>query len=315
MTLSDTTRLLHELEPVVAENLDRHLATTKEWMPHEYIPWSQGRDFVGPDGEPWSVEQSRLSPIARTALELNLLTEDNLPSYHREIERAFGNDGPWGTWVGRWTAEEGRHGYALRDYLLVTRGVDPEQLERARMATMTEGFDSGDKPLLRVCAYVSFQELATRVSHRNTGKYTEDPIANKLMARISMDENLHMIFYRNLVTASLEISPDEMVQAIRDEIVDFQMPGAGIEGFQRKAFQMAQAGIYDQRNHLDDVVMPLLRHWGVMEMEGLGAQGEQARAELAAFLEDAEVQANRFVEKREAAAVRRAERTGAATSA
>ena len=126
MTLSDTARLLHELEPVVAENLDRHLSISKEWMPHEYIPWSEGRNYVGPDGEPWSAEQSRLSPIARTALELNLLTEDNLPSYHREIQRAFGNDGPWGTWVGRWTAEEGRHGYALRDYLLVTRGVDPD---------------------------------------------------------------------------------------------------------------------------------------------------------------------------------------------
>jgi hypothetical protein len=155
MTISEATRLLIELEPVVAENLDRHLSISKEWMPHEYIPWSEGRNYVGPDGEPWSAEQSRLSPIARTALELNLLTEDNLPSYHREIQRAFGNDGPWGTWVGRWTAEEGRHGYALRDYLLVTRGVDPEQLERARMAAMTSGFDSGDKPLLRVCAYVS----------------------------------------------------------------------------------------------------------------------------------------------------------------
>jgi acyl-[acyl-carrier-protein] desaturase len=111
------------------------------------------------------------------------------------------------------------------------------------------------------------------------------------------------------VTASLQISPDEMVQAIRDEIVDFQMPGAGIEGFQRKAFQMAQAGIYDPRNHLDDVVMPLLRHWGVMELEGLGPQGEQARSELAAFLATAEEQATRFVDKREAAAARRAERS------
>ena len=309
MTISDTTRLLVELEPVVAENLDRHLATTKEWMPHEYIPWSEGRNYVGPDGEPWSAEQSRLSPIARTALELNLLTEDNRPRYPGESERAFGNDGPWGTWVGRWTAEEGRHGYALRDYLLVTRGVDPEQLERARMATMTAGFDSGDKPLLRVCAYVSFQELATRVSHRNTGRYTEDPIANKLMARISMDENLHMIFYRNLVAASLEISPDATVMAIRDEIVDFQMPGAGIEGFQRKALQMAQAGIYDPRNHLDDVVMPLLRHWGVMEMTGLGPEGEAARTELADFLATADAQATTFIDKREAAAARKAART------
>ena len=309
MSAPDVSRLLADLEPVVAENLDRHLEVAKEWMPHEYVPWSEGRNFSMLDGEPWSLEQSSLSSLARVAMEVNLLTEDNLPSYHREIERAFGNDGPWGTWVGRWTAEEGRHGYALRDYLLVTRGVDPDELERARMQTMEIGYSTDEKPLLNVCAYVSFQELATRVSHRNTGRYTEDPIANKLMARISMDENLHMIFYRNLVTASLEISPDATVTAIRDEIVDFQMPGAGIEGFQRKAFQMAQAGIYDPRNHLDDVVMPLLRHWGVMEMTGLGPEGEAARTELAEFLATADAQAATFVEKREAAAARKAARS------
>ena len=36
---------------------------------------------------------------------VNLLTEDNLPSYHREIATFFGRDGAWGAWVGRWTAE------------------------------------------------------------------------------------------------------------------------------------------------------------------------------------------------------------------
>ena len=44
---------------------------------------------------------------------VNLLTEDNLPSYHREIATRFGRDGAWGTWVGRWTAEENRHGIAM----------------------------------------------------------------------------------------------------------------------------------------------------------------------------------------------------------
>ena len=51
----------------------------------------------------------RSPPIAQIAFEVNLLTEDNLPSYHREIADAFGRDGAWGTWVHRWTAEEGRH--------------------------------------------------------------------------------------------------------------------------------------------------------------------------------------------------------------
>ncbi|MGB9378200.1 MAG: acyl-ACP desaturase [Mycobacteriales bacterium] len=313
MTTSDPAQLLIELEPAVAENLDRHLSSAKEWMPHEFVPWSEGRDFVGPDGEPWSVEQSTLSPIARTALELNLLTEDNLPGYHREIERAFGRDTAWGTWVNRWTAEEGRHAYCIRDYLLVTRGVDPVELERARMQTMEIGFES-ERGVLNVLAYVSFQELATRISHRNTGRYTEDPIAEKLLARVSMDENLHMIFYRNLVSAALDIAPDAMVQAITDEVVGFAMPGAIIPGFARKAVQMAKAGIYDLRIHHDEIVMPLIRHWGVLERAGLGPAGEQAREQLAEALRDLDAAASRFVEQRDSAAAKKAARAERSSS-
>ncbi len=310
MPTTDTTRLLSDLEPAVTENLDRHLAIAKKWLPHEFVPWSQGRDFADLGGQPWSVEQSTLSPIARTALEVNLLTEDNLPGYHREIERAFGRDSAWGTWVNRWTAEEGRHAYCIRDYLLVTRGVDPVELERARMQTMEIGFES-ERPMLGVLAYVSFQELATRISHRNTGRYTEDPIAEKLLARVSMDENLHMIFYRNLVAAALQIAPDATLRAVADEVIGFEMPGAIIPGFARKAVQMAKAGIYDLRIHHDEVVMPLIRQWGVFELEGLDAEGERARTELAAALAELDTAATRFVERREAAAATRVARTGA----
>ncbi len=308
MSPLDTAQLLTELEPVVAENLDRHLGVADEWMPHEYVPWSLGRDFADLGGDPWEAAQSRLSPIARTALEVNLLTEDNLPSYHREVDRAFGKESAWGAWVNRWTAEEGRHAFCIRDYLLVTRGVDPVELERARMQTMETGFDSGDKPLLHVCAYVSFQELATRVSHRNTGRFTEEPIAEKLLSRVAKDENLHMIFYRNIVQAALAVAPDQTMRAITDEVVGFQMPGSVIPGFSRKAVQMAKAGIYDLRIHHDDIVSPLLRQWGVFSVEGLGTEGEQAREELAAAVAALDAEATRFVERRAEAEAKRAAR-------
>ncbi|ANN19951.1 acyl-ACP desaturase [Amycolatopsis orientalis] len=308
MTVPETTRLMLELEGTVEENLNRHLSVAKEWMPHEYVPWSEGKNFAELGGEPWDPEQSRVSPIARTSLEVNLLTEDNLPSYHREIERAFGRDGAWGTWVHRWTAEEGRHGICIRDYLLVTRAVDPVELERARMQTMQAGYDSGDKALLNVFAYVSFQELATRISHRNTGRYTQDPLCEKLLSRVAMDENLHMVFYRNLVQASLELSPDAMMRAITDEVVQFQMPGAVIPSFVRKAALIAKAGIYDLRIHHDEVIWPLLRQWKIFELEGLGEVGEKARDELDQFLKGLDTQASRFEERRAAAEARSAAR-------
>jgi acyl-[acyl-carrier-protein] desaturase len=304
MTTFETRSLLMQLTAVVDENLDRHLAVADDWLPHEYVPWSEGRNFALLDGEPWSAEQSKLSPIARTALEVNLLTEDNLPSYHAELVRTFGREGAWRTWINRWTAEENRHASCIRDYLLVTRGVDPERLERARMATLQAGFDAGSKPLLHACVYVSFQELATRVAHRNTGRYCEDPVAERLLARIAMDENLHMIFYRNLVTAALEISPSQTVRAIADEVAGFVMPGTVVPGFARKAMQIAQAGIYDLRVHHDDVIMPLLRFWRIFDAEGLHAEGEQARQDLAATLKVLDERATRFTSRRDEAQAR-----------
>ena len=55
--------------------------------------------------------------------------------------------------------------------------------------------------------YTSLQELATRIAHRNTGQYTDDPLIEKLTARIAIDENLHYVFYRELAKAALEIDP------------------------------------------------------------------------------------------------------------
>src|SRR3954452_15490014 len=296
--ISVTVDLLIELEPVVAANLDRHLDAAKEWMPHDYVPWGEGRDFVA---EPWPLEPSQLSSAARTAFEVNLLTEDNLPSYHFEIASRFGRDGAWGTWVHQWTAEEGRHAMCMRDYLLATRAVDPVQLERDRMAQMRTGYNAGVMSPVEVLAYVSFQELATRIAHRNTGRYIDEPRGDKLLARVAADENLHMIFYRDLVRAALEISPNETVRAIAKQAMGFEMPGTGIRDFNRRAVQIAKAGIYDLRIHHDEVLRPLLRAWKFFELEGLDADAEQDRESLAKFLADVDTMASAYSEKREKA--------------
>jgi acyl-[acyl-carrier-protein] desaturase len=301
-------QLLHELEPAVAKELDRHIAVAKEWMPHEYIPWTEGSNFDGPlGGQAWDVSQSKVSETARTALVVNLLTEDNLPSYHREIYQSFGPDGAWGTWIGRWTAEEGRHGIAIRDYLLTTRAVDPVALERERMVHMTQGFESSyELDMLHTVAYVSFQELATRISHRNTGKFTEDPFCEQLLARISVDENLHMVFYRNLLAQALELAPDQTIQAVWDVVEGFQMPGSTIDGFTRRSLQIALAGIYDLRIHRDEVLNPVLKFWKLFDIGGLSAQGEQARDKLATFMDALDKKAARFEDKREMIKTRQA---------
>jgi acyl-[acyl-carrier-protein] desaturase len=297
----ETAVLLRELEPTVEVNVDRHLGTAKEWFPHEYVPWSEGTNFDGVlGGRPWEPEQSKLSEVARTALIVNLLTEDNLPSYHHEIAAMFGRDGAWGTWVHRWTAEEGRHAVAIRDYLLTTRAVDPVALERARMSHMEVGYANNNDGVLESIAYVAFQELATRVSHRNTGRFSGDPVCEQLLAKVAADENLHMLFYRNLLLAAFDLAPNAATRAVLNIARRFQMPGHTIENFNRKSVQIALAGIYDLRIHHDEVLMPILRQLRVFERDQLSGDGESARAELAEFMAGLDAAATTFTDRREA---------------
>ncbi|CAN5432602.1 acyl-ACP desaturase [soil metagenome] len=291
-------QMLDALEPKAEEFLDRHMNVVEMWYPHDYVPYGDGRDF---ESEPWTPDQPALSGVARTAFYVNLMTEDNLPSYHREIYAMFGKkDSAWMTWVHRWTAEEGRHSIVLRDYLVLTRNEDPVKLEDGRMAAMEVGYDRDGKNALRGMAYVSFQELATRISHRNTGRYSGDPVADRIMERISKDENLHMLFYRDMLEAAKHLDPNGAVEAIADEVIGFQMPGQGMPDFNRLAIEIAKAGIYDLRVHHDDVIWPILRKLGVFEMEGLDAAAEQRRTELADFMTGLDAMATRFEEKRAA---------------
>jgi acyl-[acyl-carrier-protein] desaturase len=165
------------------------------------------------------------------------------------------------------------------------------------MSQLQQGYDHDAPDTLHGLAYVTFQELATRISHRNTGRYSDDPVADRIMIRIAADENLHMVFYRDILAAALAIEPSAAVRAIVDEVLAFKMPGAGIPGFIRKAASIAKAGIYDLRVHRDEVLLPILRHWRIFELTDLDATAEAARTRLADHLTELDAAARRFEER------------------
>ncbi|MFM8957073.1 MAG: acyl-ACP desaturase, partial [Actinomycetota bacterium] len=191
--------LLAVLEPTAAKLYDRHMGVAKEWFPHEYVPWSRGKDFT--PGQPWSPDDAdfgdggwTLPDAVRAALFVNLLTEDNLPYYTRDISTIFGGDSAYGAWARNWTAEEGRHAIAIRDYLTVSRALDPVDLERARMHQVRGAQVPAPDDIFEALAYLSMQELATRIAHRNTGKLIGDQAGQDVMLRVGNDENLHFLF-------------------------------------------------------------------------------------------------------------------------
>jgi acyl-[acyl-carrier-protein] desaturase len=275
--------LTHELQPVAGRLLERHLETTREWFPHEMVPWSQGRDFVA--GEEWDASQSVVPPAARIALVVNLLTEDNLPYYSATLA-GLGTEGPWGEWMRRWTAEEGRHAIVIRDYLSVTRAVDPVALERERMHQVSTGEAPQFAAMADALVYTTLQELATRISHRNTGLLLDDPAGRAVMARVASDENLHHLFYRDLATAAIECDASQMVLAMDRVVRAFAMPGTGIADFASRARIMAKAGVYDFAIHHDQILVPVVLHrFGLTDLTGLSAEAERARDSLATYIE------------------------------
>jgi acyl-[acyl-carrier-protein] desaturase len=270
--------LVSELAPTVERLFERHLATTKPWMPHELVPWERAA-ASDPRG-PWDEQRSPLAAGVRNALVVNLLTEDNLPYYFETIHRLFAHD-VWREWGRRWTAEEMRHSIVIRDYIAVTHAVDLAALEHARMHQVSTGQVPQPDDALDALVYVALQELATRISHRNTGVRLDDPDGYAVMQRVAADENLHYLFYRDLVSAALELDASRAVLSIERQVRTFEMPGAGITDFNALASSIADAGIYDFSSHHDQVLVPVvLRHWNVEALEGLSPEAEAARDRL-----------------------------------
>ena len=282
----DERKLLKEIEPVAGDLLNRHLGVAKEWFPHEMVPYSRGKDFV--PGSQWDKNDAdfgsvsnEMSEAVRASLYVNLLTEDNLPYYFRDIDQLFGNDGAYGEWGRNWTAEEGRHSIVIRDYLTVTRAIDPVALERARMQQVRSGQVPAPLDLYEALAYLTLQELATRIAHRNTGKMMNDEVGEAIMSRVGNDENLHYLFYRDLATAAIAVDPSNMVMGIERAVRTFAMPGTGITDFEKLSREIARVGIYDLLIHHDQILQPVvMRHWKLEQLTGLTDEAEKAREAL-----------------------------------
>ena len=282
----DERGLLREIEPVAGDLLNRHLGVAKEWFPHEMVPYSRGKNFV--PGEQWKdgdadfgSASNEMSEAVRASLYVNLLTEDNLPYYFRDIDQLFGNDGAYGEWGRNWTAEEGRHSIVIRDYLTVTRAIDPVALERARMQQVRSGQVPAPLDIYEALAYLSMQELATRIAHRNTGKMMNDEVGEAIMSRVGNDENLHYLFYRDLATAAIAVDPSNMVIGIERAVRTFAMPGTGITDFEKLSREIARVGIYDLLIHHDQILQPVvMRHWKLEQLMGLTDEAEKAREAL-----------------------------------
>ncbi len=280
--------LFRELEPVIEKNLNRHLSVAEAWNPAELVRPELYR----------GQRRSTLTETAKAALVTTLLTHNNTARANFASSRTASRN-KWSIWLDEWTGEKRRHADAVRQYLVATRSVDPVALDRAQFQRMSIGIESsmeGDH-LLRSVAHATVDVMAAMVSHANTAIECNDPVATEMLARIVADQRLHLQFHRDVAAAALDIAPAQTVKVITEVIMNFQMPGSGLPGFERSAMLLARDGIYDLRRHLDEVLLPALREWKIFERTDLG-EGVRSRNTLSDFLDELENQATHFEQRR-----------------
>jgi acyl-[acyl-carrier-protein] desaturase len=284
--------MLEELAEPVETLVHRHLENTKTWYPFKLVPLSMARDYT--DEEPWNPDEYPLSKGVRSALYVNLLTEDNLPYYTETILNQAPRNHPLNVWTRRWTAEEGRHSIAIRGWAEATRALDPEWLEDGRMAQMSGGVVPRPTDIVDMLIYTSFQELATQVAHRNTGrKLGKERGGVQVMGAVAGDEALHHAFYSDAAQAALNLEPKTTIPAILNRLKHFDMPGTGIPGFNRHALAIAREGIYGVTEFLNSVVLPTLGKWAIADIPEADLKTDEAKhardeifGEVIPFLEE-----------------------------
>lgn len=293
--------LLTEIAPDVERLFNRHLEAPRLWYPHEQIDWGQGQNF----GEhPWSATDYPLSDGVRSSIYVNLLTEDNLPYYTSTLLAHAPDNHPIRDWNHQWTSEENRHSMVMRDWVHISRCIDPTLLEDGRRIQMGTGVVPEPDSFADLIAYVSFQERATQIAHRNTGAHLpkDDKMGRNVLALVAGDETKHFLFYRDLTAAALAIDPSTLMVAVAKQVTNFAMPGVGIPSFSRHAVRIAKEGIYGLQQFVKDVLTPVLEHWDVNHLSGLNEAGEKARNEINELLAKLSASVERLNQKSAAAA-------------
>lgn len=275
--------VLTAIEPYIAAQMGEHLARRKLWFPNDLMPADA---HLGEDDEDrLRALRSRakgLNDGIRVTLALNLLTEEGLPHFHRLIASHMGNQSVWQAWNNVWTAEEDRHGCAIRDYVRDARLFDMGALEQMQYLYISAGFDpEWHQDPYRLMAYTSLQEKATQISHANTGRQAGhvEPTLQRVLAHIAGDEGRHYQFYRATFAEVLRTDPNVALSSLLRVTLGFAMPGHNIAGFAEMSEVVRRIEIFGP-DDFETIVTELLEYWKIASMTGLNAAGARAQEKL-----------------------------------
>lgn len=309
------TEVMQHIEPFVAEAIPKLTMSEDDyWQPSDFMP-----DMRDPDAfdriRELQQQSAELSEDILVVLIGDMITEEALPTYSTWIGTCRGFDegggvrNSWGDWLRKWTSEENRHGDALNRYLYLSGRVNMREVEVTIQNLLTDGGDTqtANDPY-RVFTYTSFQEIATRISHKNVAvraRKAGDDLLGRLCGFIAADENRHATAYKTFFREILAIDPSEAILAfeamMRSKIT---MPamymrerGKAIgETFRKFEVVARRNAIYTPFDYAD-IVEHLVNHWKIADFTNLTGPAASAQDYLCGLAERYRKVAQRFAGK------------------
>jgi len=294
---SPQLEVIKSMEEFVAENLGSLLKPVEEsWQPTDFLPdlsaanWKeQVMDFRNHAAE--------LPDEVLVVLVGDMITEEALPTYQSWINRLRGvsdptgaSDSPWAQWGRGWTSEENRHGDLLNKYLYLSGRVDMRAIETTIHHLIANGFDpqTGNDPYLGFI-YTSFQERATKISHRNVGvlaaKAGEGHL-HKICGLIAGDEARHEKAYKMFMGKVFELDPAGAIRAFTTMMKSKILMPAHLmydgkdKNIYLKYSNVAQAtGVYTAKDYAE-IIEALVQEWNVADITGLSGASAKAQEYL-----------------------------------
>ena len=294
------TEVLNHLEERVKEWIESHVAKRNLWFSSDFLPADEKMNDDQETNIKILRDRSRgIKDEVRVAVALNLLTEEGLPHFHRLIAKYLGDRSFWSKWNNMWTAEEDRHGAAIRDYVRDARLFSFREVELMQFHYIESGFNPDwDKDPYKVFVYTTLQERATQVSHKNTGKLAgeDEPLLNGILSSIAADEAKHYTFYRNVFKEVLKLDPNNAMLSAADIMPAIDMPGISMPNFRDMADVVRRIGIYGPRDY-KKIVEEAIKFWEIELITGLNDHAQKAQEKILSIPKRLEKVAE-YIEKR-----------------
>ncbi|UQE76056.1 acyl-ACP desaturase [Gordonia sp. PP30] len=236
MAVLDDEELINALEKALPEIAEEHQLGAAAWEPHDWVPWSRGRNFRFLGGEDFEPDQASLDPATAAPLLALLLTKDNLPSFHRVLAIHFPAFSDWRQLVGVWTAEDNRHAIALRDYLVVTRAMDPVDAENRRRIHVVAGWKQNPEAVAQVGP---MNALALLAVHENQcvqfigrlAERAEDPQLVTILEKIAVDDAVQASTFQAFLMAGMVADQEATVLAVDKALAEIEHIGSDVADY------------------------------------------------------------------------------------